>query len=79
MEHLTPGISLDLSHGLHDGARLVGGAIIDSDDLQRNALRSQQGAQGRGDIVSFIPRRNNHGHGGQPPCMRITGLRQIGD
>jgi hypothetical protein len=50
--------------GIDDGARGVGGTVVDGDDLQIGVVLGQERVECSGDIGSFVASGNDDGDGG---------------
>src|SRR5262249_33909889 len=51
-------------------SRVVGGAVVDGDDLERGILLCEQRSRRGGDPARLIPRRNNERNERTPPLER---------
>ncbi len=56
--------------GVDDGAGLVGGAVVDGDDLEVGVVLSEKGVERGGDVGGFVAGGDDDGEGWRPAGER---------
>ncbi|MEI9980282.1 MAG: hypothetical protein WDN23_15015 [Edaphobacter sp.] len=49
--------------GVDDGSGLVGGAVVDGEDLEVGVVLVEEGVEGGGDVGGFVAGRDDDGEG----------------